>query len=471
MSTAEKPALPVVALPTVPLNTAGVRTRKHRQTETLQLVALCGILFLSGWTDGCLGPLIPKIQEFYELTYTIVSLIFVFKWTGYVLGAFANIWLTKKLGFGNVLLAGSMLQIFGNTLQAIAIVAPFEVFVLGNFLNGVGLAAQNSQSTGYVASLRVAQETKMGIFQAFYGLGALVGPLASTQFAQLRRPGYWAFTYIIGLGLTGLNMMQVWWVFRGRRQEDCLARIGQVEDADEKEALEAESYGATSTGTDLPSSSAATTVSVTPGASEYPPTRRRIARSRPSHIRQMMSLKAVHTLALFLFVYVGTEVAIGGWIVSFMIEVRGGGADSGYISAGFWGGLMIGRVALLPLNKWLGEVRAIYVYTATCIGLELLIWLVPNFFTSAIAVSLVGLLLGPMFPIGMNHAARILPPWLLTASISWISGISIAGAAVLPFVTGAIAGRAGIQSLQPVTVGMLVGMGVLWVFVPTRRVW
>lgn len=33
-----------------------------------------------------------------------------------------------------------------------------------------------------------------------------------------------------------------------------------------------------------------------------------------------------------------------------MIDVRGGGASAGYISAGFFGGLMIGRVALLWLN-------------------------------------------------------------------------------------------------------------------------
>lgn len=54
--------------------------------------------------------------------------------------------------------------------------------------------------------------------------------------------------------------------------------------------------------------------------------------------------------------YVGTEVTIGGWIVScppatdkttiadsyvqvtYILEYRGGGVSSGYIATGFWGG-------------------------------------------------------------------------------------------------------------------------------------
>ena len=49
----------------------------------------------------------------------------------------------------------------------------------------------------------------------------------------------------------------------------------------------------------------------------------------------------------------------------------------------------------------------------------------------------------------MNQAGRILPAWLLTPSIGWIAGVSQAGSAVLPFITGALAQSKGIGSLQP----------------------
>lgn len=86
---------------------------------------------------------------------------------------------------------------------------------------------------------------------------------------------------------------------------------------------------------------------------------------------------------------------------------------------------------------------------ATIRRLELVVWLVPSLIGGAVAVSFVGLLLGPIYPIVMNHSARILPPWLLTGSIGWIAGFGQAGSAFLPFLTGAIASSKGIGSLQP----------------------
>ena len=72
-----------------------------------------------------------------------------------------------------------------------------------------------------------------------------------------------------------------------------------------------------------------------------------------------MRNKTVHLLALFLVMYIGVEVTIGGtykfvfnlrcstnifcltfkgWIVTFLMLVRDGGPSSGYVSTGFFGG-------------------------------------------------------------------------------------------------------------------------------------
>jgi fucose permease len=48
-------------------------------------------------------------------------------------------------------------------------------------------------------------------------------------------------------------------------------------------------------------------------------------------------------MAFFILVYVGVEVTIGGWIVTFMLDVRGGGSSSGYVSSGFFGGMEFWR--------------------------------------------------------------------------------------------------------------------------------
>ena len=77
------------------------------------------------------------------------------------------------------------------------------------------------------------------------------------------------------------------------------------------------------------------------------------------------------------------------------------------------------------------------------------VWLVPSLIENAIAVSFVGLVLGPMYPILMNHSTKILTRWLLTGCMGYIARIGQAGSAVLPFLTGLLASKFGIVSLQP----------------------
>ncbi|KAF8877278.1 major facilitator superfamily domain-containing protein [Infundibulicybe gibba] len=386
----------------------------YLKNSRVQFASVCWCIFMAGWNDGSTGPLLPRIQKVYHVGFAIVSLLFVFACLGYVAGALMNVYLTDRLGFGKV---RALCQIVAYTLQAPA--PPFPVFVLSYTINGVGLALQEAQAIGYVASLEKSAATHMGFLHAAYGAGALASPLVATQFAQLR---HWSFHYLISLGLAISNTSILSTVFKFRTQDECLKRIGQS--AGEKGA------------------------------------------SQDTKFRQIMSLKSVHFLAFFILVYVGVEVTVGGWAVTFLVNVRGGGPSAGYVSSGFFGGLMVGRIALLRLNKKIGERRAIYLYSFLAIGLELVVWLVPSLVGDAVAVSIVGMLLGPIFPVAMNHTAKVLPRWLLTGAIGWISGFGQAGSALIPFMTGAFASRFGIKSLQPLLVVMMSIMIILWALVP-----
>ena len=86
-------------------------------------------------------------------------------------------------------------------------------------------------------------------------------------------------------------------------------------------------------------------------------------------------------------------------------------------------------------------------------SLEITIWFTPSLIGNAIAISFIGIILGPLYPIVMNYASYILPRRILTGSIGWIAGFGSAGIALVPFMAGAITSKKGIQSLQP-----------LWVF-------
>ncbi|ESK90172.1 hypothetical protein Moror_7761 [Moniliophthora roreri MCA 2997] len=390
------------------------QTKAQRRIAHIQYATLLWTLFLAGWNDGTTGPLLPRIQSVYRVSDTVVSLIFIFACLGFLTGAFVNVWLSDRWGFGKVIAFGSVLQVIAYTLQSPAL--PFPVFVMAYTINGAGLAIQDAQANGFVAALK--DETKMGILHAVYGLGALCSPLVSTQFAQLT---HWSFNFLCSLGIAVVNTILLVVIFRGRNQDDLLAETG-----------------------------------VPPGEK---------GNSEHSTFRQILTQRNVHLMAFFILVYVGVEVTIGGWIVTFVIRERQGGPSSGYISSGFFGGLTFGRVALLWLNALIGEHRVMFLYAILAIGLELVVWLVPSLIGGAVSISLVGVLLGPMYPITMNHAGRVLPRWLLTGSIGWIAGFGQAGSAVIPFMTGALAGRFGIWSLQPLLVSMMAVMTILWALV------
>jgi fucose permease len=83
---------------------------------------------------------------------------------------------------------------------------------------------------------------------------------------------------------------------------------------------------------------------------------------------------------------------------------------------------------------------------------QLIVWLVPSFTAAAISVTMIGVLLGPMYPIAINHTARVLPRHLVNGTIGWISACGAGGSALLPFLTGAMASKLGIESLQPLYV-------------------
>ncbi|THU92825.1 MFS general substrate transporter [Dendrothele bispora CBS 962.96] len=422
----------------------------HSRKTIIHLATLFWLMFLAGWNDGSTGPLLPRIQEVYDVNYLIVSLIFIFACVGFISGAIVNVPLSWRLGFGKVVVIGSVLQQIAYAIQSPAL--PFPAFVMSFTINGIGLAVQDAQANGYTASMRDNTETRMGMLHAAYGVGALCAPLVATQFSTIPR---WSFYYFCSLGVATINTIVLSVVFRFRTQDECLAEM-------ENDGLESKSASVTDSekGTvDTPNPTQIT-------QSENPSNTEREVQSHRTSLFEILSNKYVNILAFFIFVYVGVEVTIGGWIVTYIIDVRGGGTGSGYIATGYWAGLTLGRVLLLPVNKMVGEQRVMFLYLGISIVLVLLIWLVPSLILSGVLISIIGFLIGPCYPITMNAAGRVIPKNMLTGSIGWIAGFGQAGSAVFPFITGAIGERWGIVRLMPLLLAMMIVTMILWALVP-----
>jgi fucose permease len=200
---------------------------------------------------------------------------------------------------------------------------------------------------------------------------------------------------------------------------------------------------------------------------------------------------------------VGAEVANGGWIVSFLLKDREGGPDIGYVSTGFFlggwhfwqsrvadlrTGLTISRILFVPLNRFLGNRTAVLCYLAAALAFEFVIWFVRDLVTNAVAISLVGLFFGPLYPIGVAVLTQLLPRSYHTAAIGFVAGMSAVGSAFVPYIVGALAQHYSVSVLQPVEVAIIGAMIVVrcvlcsrgcidalqvWLFIPkedkTRR--
>ncbi|KAF9013471.1 major facilitator superfamily domain-containing protein [Cyathus striatus] len=399
--------------------------RKWKRNATIQLCALCFTFYLEGWNDASTGPLLPVVQRDYHIGFAVVALLFVSNCVGFVSAAFINVWMDQRFGFGKSIVLGAICQ-----LAAYAILAPaprFPIMVFAYGINGFGMAFQNAQANGFVASVKDNMTMKLGMLHASYGLGAFTSPFLATHFSTQK---HWSFHYLCSAGISVINVAVLSYVFRLKRQEDILAEAGQFPSQEPNQHIAGG------------------------------------AQTQGSLYRQILTIKAVHFLALFALIYVGVEVTLGGWIVTFIIQERDGGPSAGFISSGFFGGLTLGRIGLMWLNKLVGERRVIFVYTLLCIVFEITIWLVPSIVQNALAISFIGILLGPMFPILISHSTKILPGGLLTGSVGLISSIGVSGSALLPFITGVLASKFGIGSLQPLMVSMMSLMIVLWALVP-----
>ena len=99
-------------------------------------------------------------------------------------------------------------------------------------------------------------------------------------------------------------------------------------------------------------------------------------------------------------------------------------------------------------------------------GLELLFWLVPQFYVSALSVGLIGFFIGPLFPAAIVACTKLLPKHLHVSTIGFAAAFGGSGGAVFPYAIGAIAQAKGVQVLQPIILALLAVIWILWLCLP-----
>jgi len=158
----------------------------------------------------------------------------------------------------------------------------------------------------------------------------------------------------------------------------------------------------------------------------------------------------------FLF-YVSAEMGTGLWAASILVTDRGlsAGDASVWVSL-YFGAITVGRFAVGLVANRIGNRRLVRAGIAVAMAGALLFAL-PSAFgdLSPVGLVLMGLGCAPIFPSLMHETARRFPPEAVRQLIGRQMTCAYAGSSVVPAAFGLMAAWAGLQTVMPVVVALL----------------
>ena len=161
--------------------------------------------------------------------------------------------------------------------------------------------------------------------------------------------------------------------------------------------------------------------------------------------------------ALFLFFYVGAEVAFGGWVYTYAVALNLASAvGAAYLTAGFWLSFTLGRLFSIPLAAHFTPPQIVLAAVCPCLFFLALVLIIPDSSVVLWSVTLgLGFCMGPLWPTGFTLAGRSLT---LTASLSGLILLGDSfGGMVLPWLVGQAITVMGPRALIYLVLGSLVG--------------
>ncbi|KAG0799442.1 hypothetical protein G6F26_009387 [Rhizopus arrhizus] len=403
------------------------RDQAEERQETLKdlkghikpLLSALYMIVVAGLNDGTLGSIIPRVKQYYDIPNETVSLLFLCSSIGFFTSALMNGFIVHRIGQLNTIYMGSCLQLLSYLILMMGF--PFPVMAAAMVCTGLGTGITDAAMNVFVASLPMAT-LMLNILHAVYGVGAMISPLVATFLLEHNLP--WKGMYIFLTIASVINVVGVIIGFMGVQLEE---EESADQDVDSKQS------------------------------------RKELTKAAILHPMTIIG-------SLYILIYVGDEVVMGGWGYTYLTEGRHGDPISmGRVISTYWAGLASGRILLGYLAGKFGEKLMITIFTAMIVGCLSIMIISADIVVNSSALISIGLLLGPMFPTTISIASKVLPRSYHTTSLGFISALGAGGAAFFPFITGIISGKFGILSMPYACAVMTVGMIILWAMVPSDK--
>ncbi|WP_338252305.1 MFS transporter [Dictyobacter halimunensis] len=365
---------------------------------------------LIGLYSGAFGVLLPDMSRYYGVDKSVIGLIFVTSSIGYFISALFSSIVLERLGMRLFLVIGALTFLLG--ALTLGIKPDFGIVLVTRLFMGLGVAMIEMGLNAYVVA-QARHASQLNTLHAFYGAGALFGPLVAAFL--LTTAWGWSSVFYLWMLLSIPFLLGVALTFSAEPP-----RVSGSE-AENKE-----------TG---------------------------------SAWMAALKLPIVWLLCIFLLLYVGVEVSVGNWTYSFLVEGRHQSvALSSWIVSGYWLGLTLGRFTLSQLARYLrmSDVRLLYICTIIVALCAILIWWLPFDSVAAIGFCIIGYCLGPIYPTTVALTPSLVPGRVVTSAIGFLVSLSIFGTSVFPGIAGILAQYFGIWSLLPYNLALTLLMLLFW---------
>ncbi|KAG8871312.1 hypothetical protein FRC20_010666 [Serendipita sp. 405] len=188
------------------------------------------------------------------------------------------------------------------------------------------------------------------------------------------------------------------------------------------------------------------------------------------HLPRNMFMTALRTpvvlaFGFFISMYTGSEGVTSGYIVTYLLKIRHADPSRvGYANSAFWAGAAIGRLMVGFGAPHMGRLKPywIFVFVTLAIVVHLCIWLIPSFVVGWALTAIVGLVMGPVYPLTLEIACRAVSPAVATCTMAIMSAMANMGGAFYPFLTGLLSNLKGEQVIEPLVVSLMSTMLCFW---------
>lgn len=377
----------------------------QKNNSAFALTSLTSLFFMWGFITCLNDILIPHLKGVFDLSYSQAMLVqFCFFGAYFIVSLPAGV-IVKRLGYQKGIVLGLVIAAIGCLcFYPAASMHSYPVFLMALFILASGITLLQVSANPYVSMLGDAKtaSSRLTMTQAFNALGTTVAPffgafLILNQAAESLSPQASAEAVQMPYVFLAAMLLVLAAIFAWLK----LPNLSLAEDTEQKELNEDSG-------------------------------------SAWQHRHLVLG-------AVGIFVYVGAEVSIGSFLVSFFADPAIAGLEESeaakYI-AYYWGGAMVGRFIGAAVMQKIAGGKALF-FNATVAVILILIAILSSGTLAMVAILLVGLCNSIMFPTIFSLAIQGLGKH--TSQASGILCLAIVGGAIIPLFQGLLADNIGVQ--------------------------